>query len=155
VKLNKYLKTGASVNYTHLMTRGVTSNGSFNSELGSALNIDPLTAVYETDPDILNDPTRFYANNPVVTDAEGNVYAISTNVGQEVVNPLAQLEIQNGTFSKDQILGRFYMEAYPIEGLTFKSDAGIDLSFLENNNYNEPFFLSATNNREFSGLFKS
>ncbi|WP_421764932.1 SusC/RagA family TonB-linked outer membrane protein [Ekhidna sp.] len=155
VNLNKYLKTGASVNYTHLKARGVTSNGSFNSELGSALNIDPLTAVYETDPDVLTDPTRFYANNPVVTDENGNVFGISNNVGQEVVNPLAQLQIQNGTFSKDQILGRFYAEAYPIEGLTFKTDAGIDLSFLENNNFNEAYFLSATNAREFTGLFKS
>ncbi|WP_425392132.1 SusC/RagA family TonB-linked outer membrane protein [Ekhidna sp.] len=154
-KINDYLKVGSSVNYTHLKARGVTSNGSFNSELGSALNIDPLTAVYETDSDVLNDPTRFYLNNPVVTDPNGNVYAISNNVGQEVVNPLAQLEIQNGAFSKDQILGRFYAEAYPTEGLTFKTDAGIDLSFLENNNYNEAYFLSATNNREFTGLFKS
>ncbi len=155
LKSNKYLQIGGSVNYTHLTTRGVTSNGSFNSELGSALNLDPLTPIFEDDPDILSDPNRFYAGNPVVTNTRGRVYGISINVGQEVVNPLAQLEIQNGRFSKDQVLGRIFGELSPVEGVTFKTDLGMDLSFLEFNSFNDIYFLSATNNREFTGLFQS
>ncbi|MEQ9008200.1 MAG: SusC/RagA family TonB-linked outer membrane protein, partial [Ekhidna sp.] len=144
--VNNWLSWGNNFNFSNVKTRGVNSNGSFNGAYNSALNMDPLTAVFENDPSVLTDPTDNYAGNPVVTDANGNVYAISNNIGQEIVNPLARLEILNFKVNKDQFVGNVYAKVEPIEGLSFKSDIGMDLSYLKFDDYTDLYFLSSTTN---------
>ncbi|SNT34675.1 TonB-linked outer membrane protein, SusC/RagA family [Ekhidna lutea] len=145
-EVNAWLSWGNNFNFSNVKTRGVNSNGSFNGAYNSALNMDPLTAVFENDPSVLTDPTDDYAGNPVVTDSRGNVYAISNNIGQEIVNPLARLEILNFRFNKDQFVGNVYAKVEPIEGLSFKSDFGMDLSYLKFDDYTDLYFLSSTTN---------
>ncbi len=41
---------GNNLSYSHIVRRGISSNSSFNGVYSSALNLDPLTPVYETDP---------------------------------------------------------------------------------------------------------
>ena len=73
---NKWFTFGSNLAYSHIMRRGIGSNQSFNGAYSSALNLDPLTPLFETDTAILNQPP--YSNEPVVvTDADGNVYGIS------------------------------------------------------------------------------
>lgn len=152
-KVNKVLRWGSSFNFTHLNTRGVTSNGSFNSAFGSALNLDPLTAVYENDPDILSQSP--YSSEPVVEDPNGNLYAISDYVAGEVTNPLARLEIQTQTTTKDQILGNLFLEVEPIENLKLRTTGGVDLSYLGFDSYQPLYFLTETfNNLEQTNVVK-
>ena len=142
--VNEILSWGNNVTYTHLETRGVTSNGSFNSAFGSALNIDPLTPVYEDNAAILSEAP--YDSEPVVKDAEGRYYAVSKYVAGEVTNPLARLELQNLTTFKDQVLANLFIEVEPIKNLKIKTSGGIDLSFLGFDSYQPLFFLTETFN---------
>lgn len=143
-RVNKVFSWGNTLSYARIETRGVVSNGSFNGAYSSALNIDPLTAVYEDDPNILTQVP--YRSNPFVTDASGRAYAISSNIGGEIVNPLARLEIQNRVITKDQILGSLYAEAEPIERLKLRTSVGMDLSYLGIDEHRDLFYLTSTTN---------
>ncbi|MFT6868135.1 MAG: TonB-linked SusC/RagA family outer membrane protein [Cyclobacteriaceae bacterium] len=144
--VNEWLKWGSSVSYAHIENRGVASNASFNGPYSSALNMDPLTAIYETDADVLANDQLRYGNNPYVVNGDGVAYAISKNVRGEVVNPLAWLTLQNGRGTKDQVLGSVFAEVEPIEGLKLKSAHSMDLSYYENANYSQQFYLNSTTN---------
>ncbi len=143
-QVNKVFRWGHSINFTHLETRGVTSNGSFNSAFGSALNLDPITTPYEDDPGVLGQAP--YATEPVVVDDDGRVYAISNYVAGEVTNPLARLEIQTLTTQKDQVLSNLFVELEPIQNLKIRSTGGVDLSFLGFDSHQPLYFLTETFN---------
>ena len=55
VKATDWFTFGSDLAYSYLYRRGIASNGSFNTAYSSALNLDPLTPLYETDTAILND----------------------------------------------------------------------------------------------------
>lgn len=131
---------GNNLAYSNITRRGIGSNTSFNGAYSSALNIDPLTPVYEEDPAVLE--TYPYAFEPVLRDAEGRVYGISNYIGAEIVNPLALLEIQTGETRVDKLVGNVYGELDLLEGLTFKSSLGIDLAYVLGDSYRPLFFLN-------------
>lgn len=139
-QVNRMFRFGNNVAYTHIVRRGIASNQSFNGAYSSALNLDPLTPVFETDPNILSQPP--FSNEPVVRDASGRVYGISRYVGAEVVNPLALLEIQHAKTRKDQLVGNIFGELEPIAGLKLISNFGVDLAYLMNDGFRPLFYLN-------------
>ncbi|RLD22643.1 MAG: SusC/RagA family TonB-linked outer membrane protein [Bacteroidetes bacterium] len=143
-KVNKVFTFGNNLAYSHIVRRGIASNTSFNGAYSSALNIDPLTPVFETDQNILDQPP--YSNEPVVKDADGNVYGISQYVGAEIVNPLAMIELDNGESTKDEIVGNVYGVFEIIEGLKLKTDLGINLAYGMNDGFRPLFYLNGAQN---------
>ena len=139
-KVGKAFRFGNNLAYTHLIKRGIGSNQSFNGAYSSALNLDPLTPVYETDENVLDQYP--YSVEPVVQDGDGGFYGISNYVGAEIVNPLALLEIDNDETRKDQLVGNIYGELEVIENLKFRTSVGIDLAYLLNDGYKPLFFLN-------------
>ncbi len=153
-KVKKWLSFGNNFAYSNIERKGIASNTSFNGAFSSALNLDPLTPVFETDPDELSIPP--YSNSPVVTDPDGNVYGISRFVPGEVVNPLALLEIQNGITRVDKFVGNIFADMQIIEGLKFRTNFGIDLAYVNFDSYTPLFFLNgAQNNTEKTSVYKS
>jgi len=138
--INTWLNVGNNFAYTHLIKRGIGTNESFNGVFSSALNMDPLTPVFESDLDILDNSP--YNTEPVVTDTAGNVYGISRYVGAEVVNPLALLETNNNETRKDQFVGSIFAELEPIKDLKFKSSLGVDLAYLLDDGFRPLFYLN-------------
>jgi TonB-linked SusC/RagA family outer membrane protein len=134
------LSFGNNFAYSQITRRGIGSNESFNGAYSSALNLDPLTPVFETDPDVLN--TYPYDTEPVVTDGNGNVYGISDLVGAEVVNPLALLEIDTDETRVDKFIGNVFSELELIPGLKFRTSLGVDLAYILNDSYRPLFFLN-------------
>ncbi len=141
-KANNWFKVGSDLAYSHIIRRGIGSNQSFNGAYSSALNLDPLTPVFETDTAILNQPP--YSDQPVVLDQDGNVYGISNYINEEVVNPLALLEIQNGETRVDKFVGNIYGEITFMEGLKFRTSLGTDLAYVLWDVYSPLFYLSGT-----------
>ena len=139
-KVNSFITFGNNLAYTHLNRRGIGSNQSFNGALSSALNLDPLTPVYETDPDVLNEAP--YSTEPVVTDTEGNIFGISNNVGAEVVNPLALIQTNTLETRKDELVGNVYGVFEPIKNLKFKTSLGVDLAYVIDDSYRPLFYLN-------------
>lgn len=153
-KVTKWFNFGNNLAYSHIIRRGIASNQSFNGAYSSALNMDPLTPVFEDDPDILaNAP---YSTEPVITAQDGRVYGISNYVGAEVVNPMALLEIQNGETRVDKIVGNVYGEVEFLKGFRFRSSLGIDLAYVLEDSYRPLFYLNgAQNNTDKTSVFKS
>ncbi|GAB2547522.1 SusC/RagA family TonB-linked outer membrane protein [Rufibacter soli] len=140
-QVKSFLKFGTNLAYTHLKRRAFDPNQEFGGILSNALNMDPLTPVYETDPARLGQ--SLYTLNPVVRDANGRVFGISSYASQEVVNPLARLQVMNGLTNVDKLVGNLYGEVKLLEGLTFRSTLGIDLAYVVNTNYNPVYYLNA------------
>ncbi|MFO7617430.1 MAG: TonB-dependent receptor [Bacteroidales bacterium] len=139
-QVTKNFSFGNNLSYSHITRRGVASNQSFNGPYSSALNMDPLTPLFEEDELILS--TYPYSDEPVVKDKEGRVYGISNYVGAEVVNPLALLEINTGQSRVDKVVGNVFGELELIEGLKFRSSLGVDLAYVLNDSHRPLFFLN-------------
>ncbi|MCB0553798.1 MAG: TonB-dependent receptor [Phaeodactylibacter sp.] len=137
-EVSKHFTFGQNLSFTHIDRRSVDSNNEFGGPLMSALNIDPITPVFETDPD------KLAAYDPnAVKDKDGNVYAISKYATQEVVNPLARLEVTNGKYKLDKVVGNAYGELELLPRLKLRSSFGIDLAYGTNNSFRPVFFLNA------------
>lgn len=139
-QVNDNFKFGSNLAYSNIIRRGIASNQSFNGAYSSALNIDPLTPLYEEDNATL--ALSPYATEPVVKNAEGKTYGISNYIGAEIVNPLALLEIQNAVTRIDKIVGSVFGEVKIIDGLSINSNLGIDLAYILNDSYRPLFYLN-------------
>ncbi len=139
-QVNKAFRFGNNLSYAHVIRRGISSNASFNGAYSSALNLDPLTPLFETDPDILAQAP--YSTEPVVKNEFGNVYGISNWVGAEVVNPLALLETQHSQYRLDNVFGTVFGELEIIKGLKLNSSLGVEASYGTDNSYSPLFYLN-------------
>ena len=139
-QVNDFIQFGNNLAYSHIIRRGIASNASFNAAYSSALNLDPLTPVFEEDEAWLSQPP--YSNQPVVTNSDGQVYGISRHVGAEIVNPLALLEIQTGETRVDKIVGNVFGELEPVDDLKFRSSLGIDLAYVLGDSHQPLFYLN-------------
>jgi TonB-linked SusC/RagA family outer membrane protein len=128
-KAKTWLTFGENLGYSYSKSKGVGNvNNEFGGPLSDAINLDPTTKVIETDPTILNSAP--YSNHTVMTDANGNPYAISTQVGQEIYNPLAYEKAHLGNYSwAHNLVGNTFAEIKPIKGLTIRSSLGGKMAF--------------------------
>ena len=133
---------GTSIAYTRVSAQGVSVNSEFGSPLSRALNLDPITPIYETDPAVLSNSV--YTNFPVVGDENG-LFGISNFVTSEVLNPVAALSIQQNLGWSDKFVGSTYIEYEPIEKLKLRSSIGADLAFWGSEGFNPVHYLNATN----------
>lgn len=153
-KVTKALQVTNNLSYSHIIRRGIASNQSFNGVYSSALNMDPLTPVYQQDPEILAQYP--YSSEPVVRDEAGNVYGISRYVGAEVVNPLALLATQTGETRVDKFVGNVTGNLEIIKGLRLTSNFGMDMAYVLNDGYTPLFYLNgAQSNTETTRVNKS
>ena len=143
-EVTSFFSFGNNFAFSHVTSRGIASNTSFNGAYSSALNLDPLTPVYEDNQNKLNEPP--YSNNPVVTNSDGRVYGISENLGSEIVNPLALLEIQTARNRTEHMVGNVFGEITFLEGLVFKSTFGIDLTNYTTTSYRPLYYLNEAQN---------
>lgn len=141
-EINDRLTVGNTLAYTRTKSSGVSTNSEFGSPLGRAVNIDPITPIYETDPDLLAAPP--YSNQPVVSDENG-VFGISDRVTSEIVNPLAALEVQQGFGWADKVVGTLYAELEVVKGLKFRTNFGADVANFGGEGFTPIYYLNATN----------
>lgn len=148
-KVNQWLTLGQNLGYSHEKSQGIgNTNSEYGGPLSSAINLDPLTPVVETNPDIINDPNRPYSSQPVVRDAFGNPYGISQDVVQEMTNPLAYMNTRLGNHGwSDNIVGNVFGEIKIIEGLKIRSTLGSKLSFWGSENFSPIYYLNTITTR--------
>ena len=142
-KISDIFKVGQTLGYAHKRSMGIGTNSEFGGPLSSAINLDPLTPVVVTDPVIANGTP--YSTQNVFRDANGNPYGISNWVGQEMTNPLADIQRQIGNYGwSDDIVANAFIEVTPIEGLVVKSSLSGKLSYWGNEGFTPEYYLSAT-----------
>lgn len=143
-KINDYIRFGQTVGYSREKNIGIgNTNSEFGGPLASAINLDPLTPVVETDPVLANQAP--YNNNGIFRDANGNPFGISSQVGQEITNPLAYEQTRLGNYDwADNFVGNAYVEVEPIEGLKIRSTAGGKLAYWGGEGFTPVAYLNAS-----------
>lgn len=142
-KINKYITFGNTLGYSRNVGRGVPDNTEYGSPLGRAINLDPLTPVIETRPEVLN--STVFKNFPVVRDDNGQPYGISNYVTSEVLNPLAAIRVNQSNGWGDKIAGNVFTEIEPIKGLKYRTSYGIDFAYWGDEGFSPVYYLNAAN----------
>ncbi|CAH8284008.1 TonB-linked SusC/RagA family outer membrane protein [Mariniflexile fucanivorans] len=159
-KLSQFITVGQTLGYSHQKTLDIgNTNAEQGGPLSSALHLDPITPLVETDAARASGIP--YAGNDVITDANGNPYGISTLVQNNMTNPLAYVKTRLGNHNwSDDFVGNANIEITPIEGLTIKSTLGAKLAYwgfegftpvyyLNGDNVNDENTLTRTTNKSF------
>ena len=114
-EINEYITIGENAYFNRNQNNNIGTNDAFGGVQIDAFAYDPLTAV--------RDPDQQYG------------FAQSEWVKKEYINPLSRLFLQNGDGKGDQFQGNVFLEIKPLEGLKFRTDAGIDASWWEFRNF--------------------
>ena len=101
VDLNDYFNLQLNSTYTNISRRSINENG-LGSVLFNALNFAPTFGINDQD--------------------------LNGSLGNEVVNPLTQIENTFNDYNLDKLNGNFSLDFTPIEELTFTSRIGYNLS---------------------------
>ena len=154
-KIKSWLNFGENIGYSYIRNQGLgNTNSEFGGPLSSAINLDPVTPVVITDPNVLSAPP--YSNEPVVRDPQGRPYAISNYVGQEETNPLAYININkgNGYSWSHNIIGDAYLSVLPVAGLELKSTIGTKLAFWGSNSFNPIYYLNGSSSNAITNFYR-
>ncbi len=143
-KLTPWLTFGENVGYSYDRSVGLgNTNSEFGGPLSSAINLDPITPIVETDPAKMN--ASPYNNAGVRRNALGQPYGISSSVTQEMSNPLAYISTRLGNYNwGHNIVGNVYLEAEPIKGLKARSSVGSKLAFFGHDDFSPVSYLNSS-----------
>ncbi|MDN3491570.1 SusC/RagA family TonB-linked outer membrane protein [Winogradskyella bathintestinalis] len=143
-KISDKLTFGQTVGYSNEKNIGIgNTNSEFGGPLASAINLDPLTPIVETDPILVNQAP--YTNNGIWRDSNGNPYGISNLVAQEMSNPLAYQQTLLGNYGwADNFVGNAYLELELIEGLKVRSTVGGKLAYWGYESFTPVSYLNAS-----------
>lgn len=148
-KVFDFLTIGQTLSYTHQKNKGVNANDEFGGPLSSAINLDPITPVVVTDPNLLNSGP--YNNDQLspylIRDPFGNPYGVSTIVENEMTNPLAYRQTQLGKYNwSDDFVANVFAELKFLEHFTFKTTLNGKLSYWGKEQFTPKYYLN-TNSR--------
>ncbi|PKD44863.1 SusC/RagA family TonB-linked outer membrane protein [Rhodohalobacter barkolensis] len=148
-RVSDVFRVGNSLNFTRINRNAVLSNSEWGSPLSNSLNMDPLTPIYESDPDRLSTFPSHAVQN------DGRVFGISRYVTQEIVNPLARLEVTHGETQVDKLVNNFFAEYDLLPNLVVKSSFGIDAAFVKDDNYVPTYYLNSSQSNSESLVSKA
>lgn len=152
-KINDNITFGNNFSYARIKNQGVSTNSEFGSPLGRAINLDPITPLIETDPEVLN--STVFVNNAVVKNEDGQPYGISNLVTSEVLNPVAALAIQQGSGRSDKVVGNVFAEVKLFNDFKFRTSAGADLAFWGGEGFTPVFYLNGSNRNDINSYNRS
>jgi len=143
-KIGKYVTFGQTASYTSEKNRGIgNTNSEFGGPLSSALNLDPLTPLIETDPAVASQ-FPYSTQNGIFRDPNGNPYGISNLVTNEMANPLAYQESRRGGFGfADNFVGNAYVEIAPIAGLKLRSTVVGKLAYYGSQSFTPEYYFNS------------
>jgi TonB-linked SusC/RagA family outer membrane protein len=155
-KAKKWLTIGENFTYTYTRNKNsLNTNSVFGGPLSSALNLDPITPVVVTD--VNGQPNAaIYSNPNIVRNAQGLPYGISNYVSQEITNPLAYTQLQNGNYGyATNLLGSAFVEVEPIAGLKIRSQISAKQAYYGNQSFTPIYYLnSSTSNVSNTSLYR-
>lgn len=110
---------GTRLNYTQKTTRGINPNEEFGGIMARVANIDPVTPVFDED---------------------GN-FAESPYASQEVVNPVAAIDIINSEWNDNRIVGGVFASFDITSRINIRSSADLDITFANNRSFTPVYDL--------------
>ena len=113
------LNYGTRLTYTRKSTRGIDPNEEFGGIMARVANIDPVTPVFDEEGD--------FASSPFAS--------------QEVVNPVAAIDIINSEWNEDKFVGGVFGSFNITDRLSLRSTLDIDLAYGNNRAFNPVYDL--------------
>ena len=141
-------KLTTSLAYSRVKSKGIGTNSEYGTPLGSALLLSPLLPVYATDP-----AATLAVQKYAIKDKNGNVYTLPGDQYNEIINPVAALQLPGDVNYSDKFVSTFSLEMQVYNNLTFKSSFGTDLSFYGADGWTPNYYLGKTTNN--TGLTKA
>lgn len=150
----KWITFGENLGYSHSVNSSLgNTNSEFGGPLSSAINLDPITPVVETNPSLISKSPYTIANT--LRDANGFPYGISPIVGQEMTNPVAYMQTRLGNYSWDHnIVGNAFAEIEPIANLKLRSTLGTKVSFYGSDSYTPLFYLNSSSKNDKKSFYR-
>ena len=144
-KPKKYLTFGENFNYAYVRsTTNFNTNNLNGGPLSDAINLDPITKVLE--PDFASQPNAStYINNAayILRNAQGVPYGISPYVQNEIANPIAAEQLQNGNYGWSHTLqGDAFLQIQPIAGLSVKTEIAAKQAFYGSESFTPLYYLT-------------
>lgn len=142
-KISKVFTFGQTFGFSRQKSTGIgNTNNEFGGPLASAISLDPLTPVVETDPFLINSK---YTNPAMVRDENGNPYGISELVKGEMTNPLAYKQTRLGGYNwSDDLVGNAYLEAAISKHFKFRTTFGGKMAYWGNQGFTPVYYLTTT-----------
>lgn len=140
-KVKKWLSVGTSINFNNVKSKtNVSENDYYGNVLNSAISLDPITPVIYPDKNIV------MPNQYAVKDDNGYYYGISKYVIQEMINPLAFIQVnKDNSFNYGtNFAGNFYVQIEPVKGLQFRSQLGGRMSYWGSESFSPLRYYSST-----------
>jgi len=152
-KVTDWLNVGQTFAYTHTKSQGINANGEFGGPLSSAVNLDPTTPAVVSNINSVAFPSD-YTNPYLIRDNNGNPYGISHYVNQEMSNPLAFRQTQQGNYNwSDDFIANVFAEIKFLDHFTFKSSINGKKAYWGSQSFTPLFYLSPTySNTNFNSL---
>ncbi|MBO9672832.1 MAG: TonB-dependent receptor [Sphingobacteriaceae bacterium] len=150
----KWITFGENLGYSHSVNSSLgNTNSEFGGPLSSAINLDPITPVVETDPALIAKSPYTIANT--LRNPDGFPYGISPIVGQEMTNPVAYIQTRLGNYSWDHnIVGNAFAEIEPIANLKFRSSLGTKVAFYGGDSYTPLFYLNSSSKNDKKSFYR-
>lgn len=127
-----HLKFGQSIIISHEKKQGIDPNNIWGGPILSALNMDPVTPVRNTD----------------------GSFAESPYVSQEVVNPVAKMDITHGYDKYSRILASAYGELNFLKDFKLRSSIASEMLFTDKRGYTPVYRLNTAQFNDITGTNK-
>lgn len=128
-----HLKFGQSITISHVKKEGIDPNNIWGGPILGALNMDPVT------------PVR---------NADGS-FGESSYVSQEVVNPVAKMDITHGYNKYTRILANAYGELKFLKDFTLRSSIASEMNFTDDWGYTPVYRLNTAQFNDITGTNKA
>lgn len=126
------LSYGSRLNYTNRTSRGIDPNEEFGGVMARVANIDPVTPVRNED----------------------GSFGESLYASQEIVNPVAAIDIINSEFNEDRFVGGLYGRFSLTDNLSLRSSVDLDLGFGNNRSFTPRYNLGGNVINENTSVFQ-
>ncbi len=154
----KSLKVTSNLSYAKIDSRGVETNSSWGSPLGSALALSPIFDVYvegQAAQDQLDYYSQYSDFTPMYDPSNGKLYTMAGAAYNEMVNPLASMSLPGTKNWSHKFVANFSAELGIWDNLKFRSSYGTDLAFWGYDGYTKPYYLTANNKATRSNAFSN
>ena len=156
--LNK-LTLSVNASYARIKSRGISTNSTWGTPLGSALSLSPMLTPY-AEGDQATAQLNYYAQNANYVpeyDEQGRLFLIPEAFGnyQEMANPLQELSRRGSQNWSHKFVGNFIAELQVWDNIKYRISYGADLGFWGNDGYTPLYFNRSGSYTTFTSAYAS
>lgn len=156
--LNNF-KVTVNASYARVKSRGIETNSTWGSPLGSALAISPMLTPY-LEGEKAQQQIDYYAGNVNYVPLYGANGLLLTNPEvfgsyQEMANPIANMSLPGDKGWSHKFVGNFIGELQIWDNIKYRISYGADLSFWGNDGYTKEYYLRSGASQTFSSAYSS